>query len=97
MFYTGSRNSGRILEPVPLSPEEIKQGNPTTAMTRLVARILLKVSISLIFPSASGLSVGFMPRRFRVSSNRRRASCFGAPYPDLFMQGPRAGTWFGML
>ncbi len=33
MFYTGSRNSGRILEPVPLSPEEIKQGNATTAMT----------------------------------------------------------------
>jgi len=35
MFYTGSRNSGRILEPVPLSPEEIKQGNATNAMTEM--------------------------------------------------------------
>ena len=35
LFYNGSRNSGRILEPVPLSPEEIKQGNATTAMTEM--------------------------------------------------------------
>lgn len=35
LFYTGSRNSGRILEPVPLSPEEIKQGNATNAMTEM--------------------------------------------------------------
>ncbi|MDO8396837.1 MAG: cytochrome P450 [Bradyrhizobium sp.] len=35
MFYTGSRNSGRILEPVPLSPEEIKQGNAANAMTEM--------------------------------------------------------------
>jgi len=31
-FYAGSRDSGRILEPVPLSPEEISQGNARTAM-----------------------------------------------------------------
>ncbi|MDB5582759.1 MAG: cytochrome [Bradyrhizobium sp.] len=35
LFYTGSRNSGRILEPVPLSPEEIKQGNAANAMTEM--------------------------------------------------------------
>src|SRR4249920_1641701 len=26
-FYAGSRDGGRLLDPVPLSPEEIKQGN----------------------------------------------------------------------
>src|SRR5436853_1419935 len=31
-FYAGSRDSGRILEPVPLSPEDIRQGNARTAM-----------------------------------------------------------------
>ena len=35
LFYSGSRNSGRILEPVPLSPDEITQGNATTAMTEM--------------------------------------------------------------
>ena len=33
LFYTGARDSGRILEPVPLSPEEIKQGNARSAMS----------------------------------------------------------------
>jgi len=35
MFYTGSRNSGRILEPVPMTPEEIKQGNAGQAMIKM--------------------------------------------------------------
>jgi cytochrome P450 len=35
MFYTGARNSGRILEPVPMSPEEIQQGNAGQAMARM--------------------------------------------------------------
>ena len=43
MFYTGSRNSGRILEPVPLSPEEIKQGNATTAMTEMYFQQLFEL------------------------------------------------------
>ena len=43
MFYTGSRNSGRILEPVPLSPEEIKQGNATTAMTGMYFQQLFEL------------------------------------------------------
>ena len=35
MFYTGARNSGRILEPVPMTPEEIKQGNAGQAMVKM--------------------------------------------------------------
>jgi cytochrome P450 len=35
MFYTGARNSGRILEPVPMTPEEIKQGNAGQAMIKM--------------------------------------------------------------
>src|ERR1700758_5262028 len=34
VFYTGSRNGGRILDPVPLSPEEITQANMVDAMTK---------------------------------------------------------------
>ena len=34
-FYNGSRDGGRILEPVPLSPEEIKQGNAGNAMAAM--------------------------------------------------------------
>ncbi len=34
VFYNGSRDGGRLLDPVPLSPEEIKQGNATNAMSR---------------------------------------------------------------
>jgi cytochrome P450 len=43
LFYTGSRNSGRILEPVPLSPEEIKQGNATNAMTQMYFKQLFEL------------------------------------------------------
>ncbi|MCP1831283.1 cytochrome P450 [Bradyrhizobium sp. USDA 4532] len=34
-FYNGSRDGGRILEPVPLTPEEIKQGNAANAMAAM--------------------------------------------------------------
>jgi len=34
-FYTGSRDGGRLLDPVPLSPEEIKQGNASNAMAAM--------------------------------------------------------------
>jgi cytochrome P450 len=43
LFYTGSRNSGRILEPVPLSPEEIKHGNATNAMTEMYFQQLFEL------------------------------------------------------
>ena len=35
VFYTGSRDGGRLLDPVPLSPEEIKQGNAGNAMAAM--------------------------------------------------------------
>ena len=35
LFYTGARGSGRILEPVPMTPEEVKQGNAAQAMTKM--------------------------------------------------------------
>ena len=35
MFYTGARNSGRILEPVPMTPVEIRQGNAGQAMVKM--------------------------------------------------------------
>jgi len=35
MFHSGSRNSGRILEPVPMTPEEIKQSNAGQAMVKM--------------------------------------------------------------
>ena len=35
MFYTGARGSGRILEPVPMTPEEIKQANAGQAMAKM--------------------------------------------------------------
>src|SRR6202000_2812981 len=35
MFYTGARGSGRILEPVPMTPDEIQQGNAGQAMAKM--------------------------------------------------------------
>ena len=35
VFYTGSRDGGRLLDPVPLTPEEIKQGNAGNAMAAM--------------------------------------------------------------
>ena len=34
-FYAGSRDGGRLLDPVPLSPEEIKQGNAGNLMAQM--------------------------------------------------------------
>src|SRR5215475_7620925 len=34
-FYKGSREGGRLLDPVPLSPEEISQGNAGNAMAKM--------------------------------------------------------------
>lgn len=35
MFYTGARGSARILEPVPMTPEEVKQSNASQAMVKM--------------------------------------------------------------
>src|SRR6202051_5138976 len=35
VFYTGSRDGGRLLDPVPLSSEEIKQGNAGNVMAAM--------------------------------------------------------------
>ena len=35
VFYTSSRDGGRLLDPVPLTPEEIKQGNAGNAMAAM--------------------------------------------------------------
>src|SRR6266567_4275632 len=35
VFYTGSRDGGRLLDPVPLTPDEIKQGNAGNAMAAM--------------------------------------------------------------
>src|ERR1700719_4166819 len=35
MFYKGSRDGGRILDPVPLTPAEIQQGNAGNAMAQM--------------------------------------------------------------
>ena len=43
LFYTGSRDSGRILEPVPLSPEEIKEGNARSAMSEMYFQQLFEL------------------------------------------------------
>jgi cytochrome P450 len=43
LFYTGSRDSGRILEPVPLSPEEIQQGNARAAMSEMYFQQLFEL------------------------------------------------------
>ncbi len=40
MFYNGSRDGGRILDPVPLTPEEIQQANAASAMSRDVFRAI---------------------------------------------------------
>src|SRR5258705_7320770 len=35
VFYAGSRDGGRLLDPVPLTPDEIKQGNAGNAMAAM--------------------------------------------------------------
>src|SRR5947199_4548004 len=43
VFYTSSRDSGRILDPVPLTPEEIKQGNARSAMSEMYFQQLFEL------------------------------------------------------
>jgi len=40
LFYTGSRDGGRLLDPVPLSPEEIAKGNAGNVMAAMYFRQL---------------------------------------------------------
>ena len=42
-FYAGSRDGGRILDPVPLSPEEIKQGNANNAVAAMYFQQLFEL------------------------------------------------------
>lgn len=43
VFYTGSRDGGRLLDPVPLSPDEIKQGNASNAMAAMYFQQLFEL------------------------------------------------------
>jgi cytochrome P450 len=42
-FYAGSRDSGRLLDPVPLSPAEIEQGNAGQIMARMYFQHLFEI------------------------------------------------------
>jgi cytochrome P450 len=42
-FYAGSRDGGRLLDPVPLTPEEIKQGNTGNAMAQMYFQQLFEL------------------------------------------------------
>ena len=43
VFYTRARDGGRILDPVPLSPEEIKQANAGTVMSEMYFQQLFEL------------------------------------------------------
>jgi cytochrome P450 len=43
VFYTGSRDGGRILDPVPLSPAEIAQGNAANLMAQMYFQQLFEL------------------------------------------------------
>src|ERR1041385_2904394 len=43
VFYAGSRDGGRLLDPVPLSPDEIKQGNASNAMATMYFQQLFEL------------------------------------------------------
>src|SRR5436190_46924 len=43
VFYTSSRDGGRLLDPVPLSPEEIQKGNGANAMAALYFQQLFEL------------------------------------------------------
>src|SRR6195256_5079650 len=43
VFYTSSRDGGRLLDPVPLSPEEIQKGNAGNAMAALYFQQLFEL------------------------------------------------------
>jgi cytochrome P450 len=42
-FYKGSRDGGRLLDPVPLTPEEIKQGNAANLMAQMYFQQLFEL------------------------------------------------------
>jgi cytochrome P450 len=43
VFYSGTRDGGRILDPVPLSPEEIAKGNATYMMSQMYFQQLFEL------------------------------------------------------
>ena len=43
VFYSSSRDGGRLLDPVPLSPDEIKQGNTSNAMAAMYFQQLFEL------------------------------------------------------
>jgi cytochrome P450 len=43
VFYTGSRDGGRILDPVPMTPDEIKAGNTNNAMAQMYFQQLFEL------------------------------------------------------
>src|SRR5271163_2558845 len=43
VFYTGSRNGGRLLDPVPLSPAEIAEANTASAMSAMYFQQLFEL------------------------------------------------------
>jgi cytochrome P450 len=43
VFYRSSRDGGRLLDPVPMSPAEIEQGNAVNAMTRMYFQQLFEL------------------------------------------------------
>ena len=43
MFYNGSRDGGRMLDPVPLSPAEIDQGNAGNMMSQMYFQQLFEL------------------------------------------------------
>ncbi len=43
VFYKGSRDGGRLLDPVPLTPEEIEQANTSNAMAKMYFQQLFEL------------------------------------------------------
>jgi cytochrome P450 len=43
VFYASSRDGGRLLDPVPLTPDEIKQGNASNAMAQMYFQQLFEL------------------------------------------------------
>ncbi len=43
VFYNGSRDGGRILDPVPMTPDEIKAGNATSTMAQMYFQQLFEL------------------------------------------------------
>src|SRR5271170_8494711 len=43
VFYASSRDGGRLLDPVPMTPDEIKQGNAANAMAQMYFQQLFEL------------------------------------------------------